>query len=614
MKKKLDKLTPEQEAMIPICRDKWIEIGLRTGETDWDTFEKNIKLAYEKTSFPFPNKIVRVNSPIVGALAASIANRILNNINFITSNTKNSLITNVTNKSKDVIDNTVISIVRNAVVNKVEDAVGSEVINTVRNAVEDAVNNAVGSAVRSTVRNTVGRAVDNTVGSAVRNAIGRAVENVVVDTVGNTAGSAIEDVVVNKVEDAVGSEIINTVGRTVEDVVNSAVKDVVRNAVGRAVINTVGSAIEDAVGSEIINTVGNTAGSVIEDVVRNAVGRAVGNAVDNAVGNAVGSAVRNAVENVVGNAVGSAVRNAVRNAVENVVGKLLENKKLSWHYWLGGQFWVGGWYWGNSFSSFFIEYCGLKVSKDIREKFEIYKAINSSVNYIWCNKNFVMVCARPTKINRNLNNQLHSITEKSIEYPDGWGLYSFNGITISEKLFNQLCAKSYTFEQWSNETNEETKSLVLAFYEEKFGGEFVYRFLSKYLKEINTYVDKKKENYLEKTTGGMNVGVYTLFKGKVNNTSIAYVRCYCPSTDRMFFLGVHPDFNNAKDAISSLCQIPVKLKDNLLSIKRQGEIFSFNFDEYGTELLRDKKLTEEDYQNVISLKGDEYFEKIQWEY
>ena len=225
-----------------------------------------------------------------------------------------------------------------------------------------------------------------------------------------------------------------------------------------------------------------------------------------------------------------------------------------------------------------------------------------------------MVCERPAMINRNSNGQLHSTEQHSIEYPDGWGVYSFNGIRIKEDLFNQLKNKSYSFTQWSKEKNEEIKSLVLAFYEEKFGGEFVYRFLSKYLKETDSYVDNKNQKYLEKTTKGMNIGVYTLFKGSVNNTDIAYVRCYCPSTDRMFFLGVHPDINTAKDAIASLCQIPVKLKDNLVSIKRQGEIFSFNFDEVGTKILKNKLLTKEDYKNVVSLKGDEYFSKLQFEY
>ena len=220
----------------------------------------------------------------------------------------------------------------------------------------------------------------------------------------------------------------------------------------------------------------------------------------------------------------------------------------------------------------------------------------------------------PCKILRNSNNDLHSVTESSISFADGYEQHYFNGIYIKPELFNSLINRTYSFEDWSLERNEETKSLVLAFYEEKFGGEFVFKFLSKHLKEVDSYVDKKSDKYMKNTTKGMNLGVYTLFKGKVNNLEISYVRCYCPSTDRMFFLGVNPNINNAKDAIASLCQIPIKLKYELISISRQGEMFSFNFTDKGTQMLKNNMLSKEDLHNVISLKGDEYFTKIKFEY
>ena len=557
--KKINKLTLEQEKLIPICRDKWIQIGLKTGESDFNTFEKNIKLAYEKANIKFPDKIIRVQSPIVGAIASSISDRILNNIPFI--------LFSINDKNKK--------------------------INITSHAVGDAVRDAVGGTVQDALRGAVGGAVGDAVGGAVGNAVRDAVED------------ALEDAVGNAVRGAVGGAVGDAVGGAVEDAVEDAVRGAVGGVVGGAVGDAVGDAVEDAVRS----AVGDAVGDALGDAVRSAVRGAVGDAVEDAVRGAVEDAVRGAVRG----AVGGAVRDAVRGALGGAVVKLITKTKLTFHNWLGGQFWVGGWYWGNAFSSYFIDYCKLEVSDDIRERFEIYKALNSSVNYIWCNKDFVMVCERPKSINLNLSGQLHSITEHSIEYPDGWGIYSFNGITISNSLFDKLINKKYTFKEWTKEKNEETKSLVLAFYEEKFGGEFVFNFLSKNLKEINTFVDKKEAKYL-KNTKGMNVGVYTLFKGDINNMDIAYVRCYCPSTDRMFFLGVHPDINNAKDAIASLCQIPVKLKDSLISISRQGEMFSFNFNDYGTQLLKNKMLTKEDFLNVESLKGNEYFNKIKFEY
>ena len=530
--KKINKLTLEQEKLIPICRDKWIQIGLKTGESDFNTFEKNIKLAYEKANIKFPDKIIRVQSPIVGAIASSISDRILNNIPFI--------LFSINDKNKKI--------------------------------------NITSHAVRGTVRGAVGDAVEEAVGRAVVDAVEGAVEDVV------------EDVVEGAVRGAVG----DAVGRAVGD----AVEDAARGTVRGAVEDAVGGTVEDAVGGTVVDAVGGAVGSAVRYAVGSAVRGAVEDAVGSTVGRAIGSTVRGAVEDTVGRAVGDAVV------------KLITKTKLTFHNWLGGQFWVGGWYWGNAFSSYFIDYCKLEVSDDIRERFEIYKALNSSVNYIWCNKDFVMVCERPKSINLNLSGQLHSITEHSIEYPDGWGIYSFNGITISNSLFDKLINKKYTFKEWTKEKNEETKSLVLAFYEEKFGGEFVFNFLSKNLKEINTFVDKKEAKYL-KNTKGMNVGVYTLFKGHINNMDIAYVRCYCPSTDRMFFLSVEPTYNDAKNAIASLCQIPNQLKHNLISISRQGECFSFNFDDKGTILLKENKIN---FSDVISLTGEEYFNKMKWEY
>jgi hypothetical protein len=215
----------------------------------------------------------------------------------------------------------------------------------------------------------------------------------------------------------------------------------------------------------------------------------------------------------------------------------------------------------------------------------------------------------PKKINRN-SQFLHHNTNAAIIYPNQ-KLYYIYGVKISEQIHTSLKNKTYTFEDFTKEKNEEIKSAILNYFEENYGGEYVYRFLSNNLKEIDTYVHKKEEKYLEGTTKNSNIGVYTLFKGSINNIDIAYIRCYCPSTDRIFFLGVHESMKNAKDAIASLCQIPFDLKDNLESITRCGEIYSFNFDEKGVKKIKNKKVN---IENVVSLTGNEYFSKLIWEY
>jgi len=66
-----------------------------------------------------------------------------------------------------------------------------------------------------------------------------------------------------------------------------------------------------------------------------------------------------------------------------------------------------------------------------------YRKVCESVNYIWPNRDFVMVCDRPKAINRNAEGRLHSLTGKAIEYGDGWGLYYIHGVKFTEEQFSK---------------------------------------------------------------------------------------------------------------------------------------------------------------------------------
>lgn len=78
--KKIESLTTEQKAQISNWVKKWIDIGLKTGEADWATFDKYFPVCYGKAGLAYPKNIVRVDSPLVGALAASIADVVINNL------------------------------------------------------------------------------------------------------------------------------------------------------------------------------------------------------------------------------------------------------------------------------------------------------------------------------------------------------------------------------------------------------------------------------------------------------------------------------------------------------------------------------------------------------
>src|SRR3990167_1153089 len=75
--KHIHKLTDDQISRFPEWVEKWIAIGLKTGETDWDTFDKYMPIYYAKAGLKYPKNVVRVSSPLIGAFAAAIANQIL---------------------------------------------------------------------------------------------------------------------------------------------------------------------------------------------------------------------------------------------------------------------------------------------------------------------------------------------------------------------------------------------------------------------------------------------------------------------------------------------------------------------------------------------------------
>jgi len=270
--------------------------------------------------------------------------------------------------------------------------------------------------------------------------------------------------------------------------------------------------------------------------------------------------------------------------------------------------------WGNyGWVSFYDYFTQIGVIN--HEDFNTYKTlIESNIFECFEFEEAIFAVLPPVKVNYNQNNIPHNIDGASITFRDGTCFYHINGFSISEELFTKLNSDTYSFKEFISEPNEEIKSAVIAYLEEKKGPTGVYDFIKDNLTEVDTYVDKKSEEYMEGTTKSMNVGVYTLFKGSVNDIDIAYVRCFCPSTDRMFFLGVSPDNTNAKDAIASLSRVPAILKSNIKTISRQGEKFSITFDEETTEKLKNNFFTNEQLNEYTNLTGDEYFGLMKYEF
>jgi len=246
------------------------------------------------------------------------------------------------------------------------------------------------------------------------------------------------------------------------------------------------------------------------------------------------------------------------------------------------------------------------------EDFNTYsKLIKQGIYYTISLDSHCIVSKPPIEVHVNKEGILNNIDSEAIVFK-GYALHAVNGVIIDSEIFHNIKSNTFTLEEFVRIPNEEVKSACISMIEQLRGTEGVYIFFKANLKEISTYTDIKDPKYLEGTTGGMNVGVYSLFRGHINKFEVSYLRCYCPSTDRMFFLGTDNHIETAKDAVASLYRVPRMLVKHLKEIRRQGERFTSLFTEEGKEILRG--MTQEQASDLVSVDGDTYFNLITYEY
>ncbi len=198
----------------------------------------------------------------------------------------------------------------------------------------------------------------------------------------------------------------------------------------------------------------------------------------------------------------------------------LKKSDAMWNYWLGGQFWVGGGWWGSpSYVSFFTDICNLKLPNDIMNRAEAYRKVCESVNYIWGNRDFILVCARPTAIHRNEQGRLHNEHGKAIIYPDGWGLYVLNGVRFSEELYKKVISREMEMKDVMNITDIDQRTQAMKF--AKSGLREFYQ--SEGGKMIDHYVK------LDKVGRPVNYELWAIPAGKTFNQNVKFAIYNCPS-------------------------------------------------------------------------------------
>jgi hypothetical protein len=70
--RRLEALSPEHVALLEPVRDQWLRIGLATGPADHPAAEEGACHAYRAAGLPPPGRVVWLDSPLAGAIAASM--------------------------------------------------------------------------------------------------------------------------------------------------------------------------------------------------------------------------------------------------------------------------------------------------------------------------------------------------------------------------------------------------------------------------------------------------------------------------------------------------------------------------------------------------------------
>ena len=253
--------------------------------------------------------------------------------------------------------------------------------------------------------------------------------------------------------------------------------------------------------------------------VRDSVWASVRASVGDSVWDSVGASVWDSVRASVGDSVWASVGASVRASVWASVGASVRDSVYGQH--------ETGWL---SFYSYFLEVCNLK---DCKRLLPLMQYAESSGWWI-PRKGIILLSERPIRCEVNQRGLLHNNTGKmAIEYPDGFGVYSVNGVRLPEK-YGSIKSNDWKAEWILEEQNQEIKRLFL----ETIPKEKVTEVLQ--LMVLDTF----KTAY----------STYELVEAKNNPYPSPYkaIRMSCPTTNKPYLIRVHPEVMTAENAIVAL--------------------------------------------------------------
>ena len=102
----------------------------------------------------------------------------------------------------------------------------------------------------------------------------------------------------------------------------------------------------------------------------------------------------------------------------------------------------------------------MKYNEQQRKTLDLWIEQSRYCHWWWPYKGIVLASDHPTEIHIDDSGRLHNETAQAITYSDGWGLYAWHGLRVSEELITQ----PISIKQINKETNAELKRVMMERY------------------------------------------------------------------------------------------------------------------------------------------------------
>ena len=190
---------------------------------------------------------------------------------------------------------------------------------------------------------------------------------------------------------------------------------------------------------------------------------------------------------------------------------------------------------------FYVSGLGIVLKPEAQKFFEAVKQLLAECGWIFAFENVCYVCSRPCQFRLDSKYRFHAEAESALEFPDGYKLYSYHGVTLPEK-YGKIHPANWRSQWFLEEDNAELRRVLI----QGIG-------YARICEELEaTELDCWQEYTLLRINADIDGFDSDDFEGDrvaPKKEDIYLLKMTCPSTGFIHGLRVPPDVRSAKEAI-----------------------------------------------------------------